>query len=437
MLKVIKDKLNSGMGRDVVWTFSIQILIMLCSFAINKLLANRLSIDDFGQYNVIKRSVQVLSFVMLAGVGIALPRYIPLYRNSTPPRHIAPLLGASFIYILGVSTVVFLLCIIFSTQMQDIVIGERGNMSLLLIALAYAFTYAMAQYAFAYYRGIGEFKWFNGSQLALQLAIILPLVLLPVLTVSKVFVSWLIITLLLAAYCLLREASRKWKALRADLLPEGQSLACRLSPLTSHLKTIIKYSSGRLLADFFQFSLAAFPLVYISNALGLQPTAYFSVGIFFVTMVTPLFSIMGIILLPYVSQAIAKKEMKSANRLIHRLLLLYVCGALFFIAALCLFTEFLTTLLFTSEYVVATDLSRIMILSILPQAVYMLYRNTIDAVSVIPYNAIILGVCILAMAFSFTLSSTLTQFAWAYLGVSILQGLLSFFTWHVIKQRTC
>ena len=78
-----------------------------------------------------------------------------------------------------------------------------------------------------------------------------------------------------------------------------------------------------------------------------------------------------------------------------------------------------------------------MILSILPQAVYMLYRNTIDAVSVIPYNAIILGVCILAMAVSFTLSSTLTQFAWAYLGVSILQGLLSFFTWHVIKQRTC
>ena len=154
-------------------------------------------------------------------------------------------------------------------------------------------------------------------------------------------------------------------------------------------------------------------------------------------MVTPLFSIMGIILLPYVSQAIAKKEMKSANRLIHRLLLLYVCGALFFIAALCLFTEFLTTLLFTSEYVVATDLSRIMILSILPQAVYMLYRNTIDAVSVIPYNAIILGVCILAMAVSFTLSSTLTQFAWAYLGVSILQGLLSFITWHVIKQRTC
>ena len=102
MIKAIQQKLNSGMGKDVIWTFVLQITIMLCSFAITKLLASRLSIDDFGQYNVVKRSVQVLSFVMLAGVGIALPRYIPLYRHDNPPQRIVPLLGASLIYIIGV-----------------------------------------------------------------------------------------------------------------------------------------------------------------------------------------------------------------------------------------------------------------------------------------------------------------------------------------------
>ena len=178
MLKLIKDKLNSGMGKDVVWTFSLQITIMLCSFVITKLLASRLSIDDFGQYNVVKRSVQVLSFVMLAGVGIALPRYIPIYRNSTPPRRIAPLLGAALIYIIGVSLVVFLVCMVFSSQMQDIIIGQSGNMGLLLVALAYAFALAMAQYAYAYYRGVGNFKWYNGAQLGVQLSIVLPLIFL-------------------------------------------------------------------------------------------------------------------------------------------------------------------------------------------------------------------------------------------------------------------
>ena len=434
MLKVIKEKFNSGMSRDVVWTFSIQILIMLCSFAINKLLANRLSIDDFGQYNVIKRSVQVLSFVMLAGVGIALPRYIPLYRNSTPPRRIAPLLTASMIYITGVSLVVFLICILFSAQMQDVVIGQGGNMNLLLVALAYAFILALAQYVFAYYRGIGHFKWFNGSQLAMQLAIILPLVLLPVLTVSNVFISWLIITILLVVFFFIKEVKSKWKEVREYIQPQNKSLTAHLSPLTSHLKTIIRYSSGRLVADFFQFSLSAFPLIYISNTQGLQMTAYFSVGIFFVTMVTPIFSFMGIILLPYVSQSIVRHEMAAANRLVSRLALTYVGASLLFMGFFFLFTKFLTILLFTSDYLVATDLTRIMILSILPQAVYMLYRNTIDAVSVIPYNAIILGICILTMIVSFSLSTTLTQFAWAYLGVSILQGLLSWIIWRAIKN---
>lgn len=426
MLKLIKDKLNSGMGKDVVWTFSLQITIMLCSFVITKLLASRLSIDDFGQYNVIKRSVQVLSFVMLAGVGIALPRYIPIYRNSKPPRRIVPLLGAALIYIIGVSLVVFLVCMVFSSQMQDIIIGQSGNMGLLLVALAYAFALAMAQYAYAYYRGVGNFKWYNGAQLGVQLSIVLPLIFLPELTVKGVFVSWLVLTTLLVAFYIGRELwlfSRRNDTFASD------------TPLTSHLNTIIKYSSGRLLADFFLFSLSAFPLIYISNAQGLQSTAYYSVGITFVTMVTPLFSFMGIILLPYVSECIAKGEIKAANRLINRLTLLYLGASLLITLILYIFTSFLTYLLFAGSYVVATDLTRIMILAILPQAIYLLFRNPIDAIAVIPYNTIILGVCLVVMVVSFAFSTTITQFAWAYLGVSVLQGLLSWLTWLTVKHN--
>lgn len=426
MLKLIKDKLNSGMGKDVVWTFSLQITIMLCSFVITKLLASRLSIDDFGQYNVIKRSVQVLSFVMLAGVGIALPRYIPIYRNSKPPRRIAPLLGAALIYIIGVSLLVFLVCMVFSSQMQDIIIGQSGNMGLLLVALAYAFALAMAQYAYAYYRGVGNFKWYNGAQLGVQLSIVLPLIFLPELTVKGVFVSWLVLTTLLVAFYIGRELwlfSRRNGTFASD------------TPLTSHLNTIIKYSSGRLLADFFLFSFSAFPLIYISNAQGLQSTAYYSVGITFVTMVTPLFSFMGIILLPYVSECIAKGEIKAANRLINRLTLLYLGASLLITLILYIFTSFLTYLLFAGSYVVATDLTRIMILAILPQAIYLLFRNPIDAIAVIPYNTIILGVCLVVMVVSFAFSTTITQFAWAYLGVSVLQGLLSWLTWLTVKHN--
>ena len=426
MIKAIQQKLNSGMGKDVIWTFVLQITIMLCSFAITKLLASRLSIDDFGQYNVVKRSVQVLSFVMLAGVGIALPRYIPLYRHDNPPQRIVPLLGASLIYIIGVSLTVLTICMLFSRQMQHFIIGQSDNMGLLLVALGYAFALAMAQVVYAYYRGTGDFKWYNGTQLAVQLAIVLPLILLPALTVSSVFISWLIITSLLVSFFLGRELWQRRNSLFPISTPD--------SPVSSHLKTIVKYSSGRLVADFFLFSLAAFPLIYISNTQGLQSTAYYSVGITFVTMVTPVFSFMGIILLPYVSECIAKHEHRTADRFVRHLALLYLGASLLAIAVLYLFMDFLTSLLFTDSYLVTADITRIMILSILPQAIYLLYRNPIDAVSVIPYNTIILGICLAGMVAGFALSTTLTQFAWAYLIISCLQGLLSFLTWQVIKK---
>lgn len=424
---MIREKLTSRMGKDVVWTFAIQITIMLCAFVVTKLLSNRLSIEDFGQYNVIKRSVQVLSFVMLAGVGIALPRYIPLYRKTESPKSIAPLLSASIIYIIGVSLLVCLICCVFSEKMQKLVLGE-GNTQLFIVALTYAFVLAMAQFTYAYYRGIGDFKWYNGANLCVNLGIIVPLIALPLLTTMNVFTSWLIITVVLVAFFLGREL---WKNRRSLT-----NFKTKYSALGSTLSTIVKYASGRLLADFFLFSLSAFPLIYISHALDLQPTAYYSVGITFVTMVTPLYSFMGIILLPYISESIAKHELKLANRFVGKLALIYISSAILITAILYVFISFLTWLFFSESYLVTTSLSRIMIVSILPQAMYLLYRNPIDAVSVIPYNTIILGLCLTVMVVLFSLAQTLTEFAWAYVAVSFIQGILSWIAWIVLNKRS-
>lgn len=420
---MIREKLTSRMGKDVIWTFVIQITIMFCAFVITKLLSTRLSIEDFGQYNVIKRSVQVLSFVMLAGVGIALPRYIPLYQKGEKPKPIAPLLAASFIYIVGISAVICIICGVFSDEMQRLLLGNGGNTTLIIVALAYAFTLAMAQLIYSYYRGIGNYKWYNGAGLLISLFTIMPLVALPMLTTMNVFMSWLIVTTALVVFFFIRE------------LRMMKTVPLAISTVKKELRTIIKYSSGRMVADFFLFSLSAFPLIYISNSQGLQPTAYYSVGVTFVTMVTPLFSFIGIILLPYVSECIAKRELGKADNFINSLLKLYVASSLAITAVLYLFTEFFTWLFFSPSYIITTDLSRIMILAIMPQALYLLYRNPIDAVSDIPYNTIILGICLVVMIVTFTLASTLTQLAWAYIVVSTLQGLLSWLTWLILNRK--
>ena len=153
-------------------------------------------------------------------------------------------------------------------------------------------------------------------------------------------------------------------------------------------------------------------------------------------MVTPLYSFMGIILLPYISEGIAKHELKLANRFVGKLALIYISSAILITAILYVFISFLTWLFFSESYLVTTSLSRIMIVSILPQAMYLLYRNPIDAVSVIPYNTIILGLCLTVMVVLFSLAQTLIEFAWAYVAVSFIQGILSWIAWIVLNKRS-
>jgi O-antigen/teichoic acid export membrane protein len=267
---------------------------------------------------------------------------------------------------------------------------------------------------------------YNGAQLIIQIVLVVPLIILPILTTTKIFIYWGIITLTLVVFYL------------GKVIYDNSLLSFTrkdYSATKSDLSTIVKYSSSRLVADFFLFSLSAFPLIYISNSEGLQHTAFFSVGITFITMATPIFSFMGIILLPYVSKAIVSNKLEDAQAFIRKLAIVYYATAIAATMILYVFIQPLTTLFFASSYIVASDVSRIMILSIIPQSIYLLYRNPIDAISVVPYNIVILGVCLASIVISFALSSTLTQFAFAYLAVSILQGLLSWLTWKKLSNN--
>ena len=74
IIKTAKQRLRSKMAGDVIWTFAAQMVVLLSAFALNKVLSSRVDVDTFGEYNIIKRSATVISFIMLAGTGIAVPR---------------------------------------------------------------------------------------------------------------------------------------------------------------------------------------------------------------------------------------------------------------------------------------------------------------------------------------------------------------------------
>lgn len=424
MINVLKSKMQSQMGRDVIWTFMVQMLIMLCGFAINKILSNRLTIDDFGLFNVIKRSSTVLSFVMLAGTGIAIPRYLAIFRNKQLPFSSISFNQASLCFVITIAILLSAIFLCMPNTLGSFLTGTN-QIHLLLVALLYAFCMALASFLYAYFRGTNQFNQFNLSQTVIQCSCVIILLLLPTLTVLNVYVAWIVIFLIGVLAFTYYETNRfRFISLRRHNPPS----------IRQQLKEVAGYATPRMIGDFFLFSLAAFPVIYLSKYYHLQDVAYFSVGLTFVSLGTSLFSFLGYILLPYVSGALARHEMQLASRAINKLLWIYLAASAGLTLVFYLFTPFMIQLFFSSSYLVSTDLTRILLLAILPQSVYLLYRNPIDAVSKTPYNTIILGICLLVMIVSFFLTDSLPLFAIVYLGVSFLQGLLSLITWMIIKK---
>ena len=424
-IRICKKKLASKLGKDVILTFIVQIIIMIAAFSINKILSNRLNINDFGLYNIIKRSSAVISFIMLAGTGIALPRYLSIYLEMKQYYKAKNFIISTISFITIISLITSTLILIFQNKIGNIITGNT-NIRLLELTLLFSLSMTMASFLCAYYRGIGNFKKFNLLQVVNQLLLILPISIIPIITISNIYNSWTIIYFIMFIICSFYEI-KKYKYI---IFKNFQ-----IKKIIKESAILYKYSFSRLLGDFFLFSLAAFPIIYLSHCLNMESVAFFSVGITLTSFTSPLFSFIGMILLPYVAACITRKEGKRANNLINKLLLAYIIISLFITFIFSIFMPNLISIFFSKAYYPSIIISKYIILSILPQAIYLLLRNPIDAISVFPYNTIILAISFTLMVMLFLNGHTINYFAFAYSVTSYSQGILSLSVWYFLKKH--
>lgn len=425
IISKVKDRLKSKMAGDVIWTFAGQVLVLLAAFALNKVLSVRLDVDTFGEYNLVKRSVSVISFVMLAGTGIAMPRYLAIYIGKNNLPQAKAFVRAAILFVITAIVAVSLIAIIFKSKLYPLVTGN-DNTLLYIIAFVYAAMLTASTIVYVYFRGKNDFKRFSISNVLIQLLLPISALIIPGINTLSIFVWWTIITGILTLIFALGETMRG--GLKCN---EPVSKAA----IKAEYKTVAKYALPRLWGDFFLFAFQAFPLIYISQHFDYKSVSYYSVGITIITLGTAFYSFLGYILLPYVSECLAKGKIDDAVRKVNYFTVIYVLSAMAVMAAFYFLTGFMIQLLFTDEYLAAEHLTQIMILAILPQALYLLYRNPVDAVSVFPFNTILLGVVFAALVAVFYCATTMEGLAWGYVAVSWLQGVGAWGVWNVIKRK--
>lgn len=408
------------LGKDTLTTLVSQVLVMLLALLVNKWLSVTLGVEGYGQYSIVKKSTQVLSFVMLGGMGIALPRFYAIHRTRGRADKGRATVLASAALVAMISLPVLVVGMLLPMKLAPLVTGS-DNASLYQSALLYAFSITVASWWYAYYRGAGAFMkfavaqvlvqgltaliaWWYGSDLSLMLKL------------------WSYGTLLVVAAALALDARTK------------ESLHLTNHEFKAQFKTLAKYGLPRLLGDFFLFSFAAFPLVYLNQHLDIRASSYFAVGLTLLGMLTPAFSMLGMVLLPWVSSALVGDRFQQAEKLVGRLM--WVFPALAAVAALTVGwgMDFFIRLFFDPAFLPAASVSRILLISLVFESIYLLLRNPIDAVSTRPYNTINMLLSLLVLVGLFAVGTSLTDFAYAFLAATVLKASLSVFTWQRCRK---
>lgn len=424
IIKIVKEKLGSSLGKDIGLTFAAQIVIMGLALVVNKLLSNMLGVEGYGQYSIIKKSTSVLSFVMLSGMGIALPRYLSTSIAQKDIKKSKSTVLSSGLIVLIVSLIVITICIWMKNKMGNLIVGSIDT-HLYFSAIIYSISLTFSSLLFAYYRGANAFIWFSISQITVQLIIAITTMFFG----HNLFLTlniWAITTLVYVLLSIIIE-TRKNKLFKNNPINWKHNLSPQLI-------IIFKYGLPRLVGDFFLFSFGAFPLIFISQKLGIESSSYFAVGLMLISIVTPFFSFSGMVLLPYVSCSIAENKFLQANKLIGKLTILHIVFSLIAILFLWLGIDIFIKLFFSKEFLPSINISKILIGSILSESIYLLLRNPIDAVCTIPYNTFNLLISFIVLVTLFYFSTSLEQYAISYLAVSILKAFLSFLSWQLSRN---
>lgn len=425
VLEFFRKSISSKIRQDIIVTMISQSVVMLLALIINKLLSISLGVEGYGQYSIIKKSSSVIGFLILGGMGIALPRFFPIAVAKQNFKEAKSYVISSILVIFTIGLFVIGTTYIFKPGLSNLIVGSGSDL-LYIATLLFSVSITLSSWLFAYYRGANSFMNFAVSQVLIQLLLTLS-VLIWGYNLQILLFAWSGLTFLYVFISISIEWKRKpifkiffpnWKA---NILPQT--------------KTLFKYGLPRMAGDFIMFSLAAFPLIYINNKLGIVASSYFATGITLTAIITPFFSFLGMVLLPHVSTSIANNKFHEAQSLIKKLMLLYISVSILVTLILFWGMQFFIPLFFSNEFIEASFVSKIIAITILFESVFLLLRNPIDAISHFPYNAINLLISIIALVFLFELCENLNEFALSYLLVTIIRATITYFTWYYFSKK--
>ena len=382
----LSDVWRGRWPKSYAFTFVAELGVLLGGLVTLKIAGDMLGPTGFGEYAVARRAVSVLTFPLLLGLSISIPRYVSLSIGGDPSGATAAGYTLASLCI-GVPLVATfsLLAGRAPDRLAQLFYGDLRFAPLTTpIVLAIAGLYAHTL-VYANYRGRLLMWPANLLQLA-NLGLTPPLAVLAshgaaATALETTGVVWLTTSTLVGGWGVL---SRRF----GSSPPIGVAAAAR---------DLLRFGAPRVVGEFALFGLFALPTFYVAHTVGVERAGFFSFGLSLVQVLSSLFAAVGILLLPHLSRQVRAGDWKGIATVVSNSVGASLLVTLVAVIALHAVLDWLIPLAMGEGFAPAVGPARWLISGAVPFVVYTLLRDPLDAIAVWPYNTVNLGVTLLTI----------------------------------------
>jgi len=358
--------------KSIALTFITQIIVLFGLLLIYRLIANSFGPTGVGEYSLIKKSVSLLSPLLLLGLCMGIPRYIAM---SNDKEERSSYMRTSLIAIF--LTFIFLIFInIFKEQFAKIIFG---NIEYTTFVLPFSFLLigiVLHSLIYSYFRGRLLVNIFNVMQIInLVLVPLFAVVFLKNASIYKLISCMGIGTLTISLIFFLFFAN--------EFFVHVKKLQIKKS-----LKILFRYSLPRIPGSFALSGFFSLGPILAAHTSSMEEVGYLSLGQMLVTTTAAAITPLGLILLPKVSSMVAQNKKEKIKKDLNYLIGASIQLSIFLSFQLIIFTDVIIKYWLGSEFFKAIPIIQIMSCSIFFYLFYRTVGSIIDATETKPINTI-------------------------------------------------
>jgi O-antigen/teichoic acid export membrane protein len=359
-------------------TLFTELLVLLSGLLTLRFAGQLLGTTGFGEYAVAKRAMSIITFPILLGLGISIPRYVAFRDGSSKNER-----SNSLIYLLAGMVISAPLVLFFSIialryplHFTRIFFGapfyEAFAFPIVLITIGLY----MQTLIYGYLRGLLAMGVANLFRL-LVVGVVPPIAIL--FSTMDVFRSliitgwgWIIFSFVFGVYLIL---DHDFSNIQVEILPQ-------------RMYELLRYGVPRVPGEFALFGIFAVSTFIVSHKSGIEAAGFFSFGVSLLQLVGAVFATIGILLLPYISRLRAGQNWHTIRTRVFGILLGSTLVAICIVIGFQLTLNLIVPLWMGESFNQAIDVSRWLLWGAIPYVIYLVLRNPIDAVATYPYNSV-------------------------------------------------